>query len=153
MRSETDHRCDGFGVGEQRLPAEVRKHVIGDTKAVGPGQSTIDADAPAVVDVPAAQLFPVCCAPEHEPFEGEQLRAGYELNLRFASESRLLEDDRFLRKPGETGALAHVQPRGNVRGLDECAVNLLGRLGGYSKRGIAQQRHSSFEAISARNTA
>jgi hypothetical protein len=114
---EIDERSNGSAMRKQRLPVKVRKYLIGDEKVVRPDQPIVFLDAPAIVNMPASHLLAVCGTTQHEPLKGKQLRSRRKFDICLSAKASPIEDDRFLREPGEFRALARFQLCRDARGL------------------------------------
>jgi hypothetical protein len=98
------------------------------TKAVCPDEPSVFLDAPAIGYVSADHLLAVRGATQHEPLKGKQLGSGRNFDFCLPAKAPPIEDDCFLREPGEFRGLAGFQLCRNARGFVQRPIDLFSRL-------------------------
>jgi hypothetical protein len=104
-RSEIDERCDGFAIRKQSLSLQLREYPVRNIETVRPDQPTILSDPPRICYMSADHLLSPRGTAEHQPLESHHFGARAQIDLRLSANTRPIEEDRFLREPGESCGL------------------------------------------------
>ena len=102
---------------------------------------------------PPTMSSPCAARPRTSHSRASSSRSGRKFDLRLPAKACAIEDDCFLREPGELGSLAGFQPCHDARGLVQCPIDLFSRLGGHRDRRFGERRDAGFEAVSTGDAA
>src|SRR5215813_472903 len=146
---EINQRRYGAAVGEKRFARKVWNNVIGDAEAVCPDESSVFHDAPTVRDASGGEFLAMGGAAQHQPFEGQHLCTRSDLDVRFAGDAGVVEDNGFLWQPCKSGGVASFQRRQDVCGFRDGSIDLLRCLRCDRNGRFLNHCHTHFQSISS----
>ena len=152
VRRKMEDRRDCARAGADRRPVE-RRRGVGDPQRLGEHQPALPPHPPAVGKPRGDLRLTRSEAAKDDPFDDGQRGVGGDIGFEPALQSRSLEQQRLLRRPGQRAAARHAEMGLDPHRFALAAVDLFRRLRGDEGPRIGADRHFDPRPVAPRHAA